>query len=822
MSTMGDRRSRLQTLRGLQFGLQKVPMAASHSHPGAASQRAQASKFLTDVAAKLGQRRYDISISSRELSGHIAGSRQYRAVKDLLSDSVHDVRLQGDFVTMIDTDYYLSEKDLAAYAGHDMGFYALQPDGLSGGSSECAWRFTDPTTVVEMVAGGAAYTHSVWDWGKDLVVLRRAWHTYIYDVVQYHVAPGRSIVVLALARTVWGPGWLVDWLVPGLQQCAPSRYHVADHGDYLLGVFGSIAGRAMHIMPKGDVGLTHYSVPLPTWNALAHASRIPTTERKVAGNELLPSAVERITRDSGSKIDKNGCLVISGYFSTSYKAYNLVNYQASTGLSLEDGKCGASLAAVPLVGAGCAPTSSENNERRAIEKRIVAVANKNVFSSNLVDYAAEFAALVVPVVGMGVPLSLGELAKQQSSPAQIKRRLAESQFTSDERASMQTSSFQKKETYPKPGDPRLINQVATDHTNRLCAYSSAIKPHMKERNGKWYAVGKTPMQIATAIRGLQKVASAQLVGGDYSRMDGRTSVAYRTNVLEPVYKRFFAREYHDEITQLLDREKTATTTTRGFGIKAKLGGANISGSGITTDLNTLDAAFNEYAARRRLGQKPKAAYDQLGLYFGDDSLVSPDVFDAVEAVAEETGMVLTRETVPEAASPGYAVFLSRVYPDIRTSLASHPCMVRSLRKMCTVMVGPDSPDKIVRMKLNLKAKAALATDAHVPVLAAYARALGRIYPVKASETHWADMIGGERSYQRKLAEGPYPSTTDDAELLTQSVAWDLGIGEEEVMLLERRLNGAKSEADLAALVLAGHEADLPEWAHWVPTASRDT
>ena len=249
----------------------------------------------------------------------------------------------------------------------------------------------------------------------------------------------------------------------------------------------------------------------------------------------------------------------------------------------------------------------------------------------------------------------------------------------------------------------------------------------------------------------------------------------------------------------------------------------MSGSGVTTDLNTLDAAFNEYAARRRLGEEPRQAFNKLGFYFGDDSLVDPKVFEEVAAVAKENGMVLTREAVPQEAGPGYAVFLSRVYPDIRTSLASHPCMVRNLRKLCTVMAGIDAPDKAVKVKLRLKAEAALITDSHVPVLSAYARALKRVYglDVVAPEKVWESAMAQDADYRRKKETGPYPFKPCDEQLLTQSVAWDLGISEAETQRLVSRLNAAVTEADLAAVASDGSSGDLPEWARWVPTLHRD-
>nr|APG76454.1 hypothetical protein 1 [Hubei noda-like virus 20] len=823
-STQTDRRTRLSAVRGLQFVRSDRTMAPGHSHPDNAAMRADASRFLTTVAVALGKRRFDVSVSSRELRGLAVGSRQYRVAKDLLSDAVHTERCSGDFVSMVDNDYYLTEEGLAAYAGHDMGFFSLRPDGLSGKTKESAWSFQDSSTVVEQVSGGATYMHKVWDWAVDVVVLRKGWATYIYDPVVFDVGPARTVVVLLLARIVHLPPACLKWFIPDITSFYPQRMSVESQGPFLVGKFGPPADTRVQVMHAGNVGERAAIVKLETFRALGIAAEIPNTDRKVTGFELQPAAVERILRNTGDKVDTAGCYLLSRYFTKHYRPLFLVNYQSKGQSLLEDGVAGAAVAAVPIAGTGCAPTSSHNNEARAIAARVVDVANKREFSSEYKGYAEEFARLVVPIRGKGVPWSMNELRAQQDRPTQRARRLQEEQFLEDTSTKVRTSSFQKRETYAKPGDPRLINQVPTDHTNRLCSYAASIKDHMKGKCGKWYAVGKNPLQMAQGLRGLQRSVGEQLAGGDYSRMDGRTSVGYRQHVLEPIYTRYFGDEYKEELRFLFKREEEAKTRTQRFGVAAEMGGANLSGSGVTTDLNTCDAAFNEYAARRKMGQEPSEAYSKLGMYFGDDSVVDPRVFSMVVAVASELGMKLVAEPVPEGAGEGYVVFLARVYPDIRTSLASHPDVVRSLRKLCTVVAGKSPTKPHVMRLLRLKVEGVLITDELVPVLAAYARSLVRIYnlrSLKGSESEWAACFEQDADYRRKKAVGPYPVKPEDVELLLPSVAAGLGISVEEAILLEGRLNAAASEADLASLATAVAGGELPDWADWVPTVGYD-
>lgn len=810
-----DRATRLSAVRRMEFKQRNRRMAAGHSHPLAAADRSDACWFLNHVSTKLGKVRFDGSLSVRDKRSGAIGSRLVRQPKDLLVPSSYAKLPRDAFVTLIDTDYHMSAKELAVYAGRDFGIYGLRPNGLSGVTSDSQWRFVSQDTVVEEVAGGAVYRHQVWDWGKDMYVMGRWCNTYVYDPVVFDTSDGRIVVILLLARTLKVPLFLANWLVPGLGDHVPSRMRVEKQGNYLVSSFGKPGHRRVHVLPvDGGLGVNSTVVKHDTFTALGLAAKIPNTDRQIAGFELLPSAVERLVKRCDDNVTGSGCHVLSDYFTKAYRPHQLCNYQAKGSLELEDGEPTTYVAGIPLVGAGCGPTSSSNNEARAIKARLVDVANDAKFPQDLIDYGVEFSRLVVPREGQLVPASVQELRLAQDRPSQRARRLEEDKHAADPSNSLKTVSFQKKETYQKPGDPRLINQVTTDHTNRLCTFALAIKPLLKKL--RFYAVGKNPLELAHAIRGLQKSAGSQLVGGDYSRMDGRTSLAYRQYVLKPIYMRAFSKPHHKELQLLLSREERTRTVTRGAGHRAALSGANVSGSGVTTDLNTLDAAFNEYAARRKLGESEALAFRNLGLYFGDDSLVRGDVFSKVVEVAEIGGMKLEKEPVPVDAGPGYAVFLSRVYPDVSTSLSSHPVVVRSLRKQCTVQGSAKTGRKELMRRLSLKVGAFRATDSHVPVMSVYAEALWRVHELGGLSGK-GDQSTEKRNFERKSTIGPYPYVPGDRDLLLASVANGLGIGVEEAVLLEERLKAAKTTDDLARLGQECPGMEPPEWAIPVPT-----
>jgi len=381
----------------------------------------------------------------------------------------------------------------------------------------------------------------------------------------------------------------------------------------------------------------------------------------------------------------------------------------------------------------------------------------------------------------------------------------------------------KKEPGANVSDPRVINTVPTDQTSRLSKYTYAAKVHFKVRCSRWYCPGKTPPTLAQSVRGAfnasVKRGQGDLVGGDYSRMDGRISVHHRTEIYEPIMLRLFPDECKEELSELLMRERKAKVSMS-TGAKGRTSGANISGSPATTDLNTTVAAFIEYAARRRAGESPLAAYDNLGLYFGDDSLFSRSLQDSVLLVAKEVGMVMTIEEEPVGSPAGRCVFLSRVYPDIETSLHSYPCMVRALSKLVTATVHKGSKPEDLGIYRKLKGQASAMVDGHVPVIGPFARLLERSGG-SVSERDLQRIVHNDRELRYKLQStaSKVKLSPMEQDLFVSSIGRDLSIPSEEVSRIHTAMCEAKDISEVSGLRLEGHERELPSWAVWVDSSS---
>lgn len=817
-STFSNRKDRLFAARKLTFTscVAKTSMRA-HTHPGNAQLRADASKFIDKIGNVIGGRRYDVSISSREAGRGTVGARLMRTPKDLLSDDKHDMLRTGDMVSMIDTDCHMSLEELNSYAGHDIAMYTLRPGGLSGKGPESSWRFISPTTVQEDVSGGASYCHEVWDWGKDMVVLSKGCKTVVYDPISYPVGEGREVVLLLKARTIWLPLLLVNFLVPGIKDCMVARMGVEQHGKYLLGVFGKPGNRKVELLNSSLPDIDKISLPTTHWSALQIMSRAVNPDSKKA--ELRPSDVERYLNGVKMSIGASGCYHVSDYFTGHHRALRAICYQSMGALETEVGEVNSYTIAPGPVAPAMSPVNSENNNDRALTERLVKVANTKAFPEDIIGYAAEFAQLVVPKSDEGktVPLSTSEVASRQNAPSQRQRREKDKAHLALKAKVLPIQAFMKHEAGPSVSDPRSINQVPVDQTCRLSRFMLASASFLKQRCKRWYAPGKNNKEMGRSLQNLVKKQGKQ-VGGDYSRMDGRTSVAYREHVFEPIVKRMFAEEYQEELKELLERERVAKIRMRKGRGKATTTGSNLSGSPATTQLNTLNAAFNEYAARRRAGQTPREAYEALGLYFGDDSVFAQPLAAAVTEVSNELGMKMTIEDEPEGSPPGRVVFLSRVYPDVLTTIHSYPCMVRALAKMQVTTNDMGKTEKGRQIMRVLKGTASQMVNGHVPIIGPYSRVLQGSGP-EVSEADKAKACAMDRDLNWQLtSRAKQPEVTlssAELDLFTASIARDLSIPPEEVRRLDALMRSCKDVASLSQITLAGGDAKLPEWAVWV-------
>jgi hypothetical protein len=352
---------------------------------------------------------------------------------------------------------------------------------------------------------------------------------------------------------------------------------------------------------------------------------------------------------------------------------------------------------------------------------------------------------------------------------------------------------------------------------------------------RWFNPGDNPEQIADSIRhcatmGADAARLSPLVtsGGhaaDYAKMD-ETHSEFTNTIVRSVIEYFAAESCVAEALETYDKVFNMAATLH----KKKLstGWKNSSGSGITTELNTIVSAFREmvttsiamvlpFAAEgtaKKLsikhpmsanvfktamvaaqtqaythlfipqdeGRLLRMAYRYIGPKFGDDSL-DP----AIPLVTDEMWLMCSRyltqcdgmktdvefiSTLPSNPQPWE--YLSRMYPSPIASGTSYCKIEKALDKL-SISINSD-PERYA-----LKCRGYWTVDSKTPVVNAYLMAMARIHdfeldPLIPDEKTLDELYYADRDLYYKVKAGPYPTDEQSEELLFETAAKQLAFG----------------------------------------------
>jgi hypothetical protein len=397
------------------------------------------------------------------------------------------------------------------------------------------------------------------------------------------------------------------------------------------------------------------------------------------------------------------------------------------------------------------------------------------------DYLEEFAELVVPDAGIGVPWSMSEVDEVQDRATQRQSMARDLPWFSWEHSRL--SSFQKREPYQKITEPRNITPFGTKHRAGLSSFTYPFTDSILKKTN-WYAFGLDPQQVALRIRDLASTVD-KISNGDYSRWDGRVGVMHQA-VQSRLFLRWCAPYYRRELKELLDEEWNETfsaQSTTQFGIHYCVGTSRASGSPMTSCANTFLNAFEKYCAWRHSGLGPVASYDSLGIYGGDDSLDSGSLPESdMLWVVEQTGSVITWDTCSEGEP---VPFLGRIYVNPWVTNASTIDVRRQLKRL-TQTTAPVHVD--LGTVLHRKATAFAVTDSTTPFLRSWTRAVFRLVK-DSSKTGWCDL-----SYHFQQNPTPDAWVFDPLDWGDACVA--NGLDPCDVAIWENLLDSAKTVDDL--------------------------
>jgi hypothetical protein len=677
----------------------------NHTHGQCARNRSQASHFCDMFAKVVGMESFCMQMSNSDVRHNRPGSREYFWIKDLDCKPSSYTPKPNSVLTLIDTDYYVNMPRLAASRMQPIMLYTFQPGSAGKSAGEYVYTFQPDGSVYYVVNGGASYTHKVWDYGCDELVAS-SWfcgiklRTVAYKVDKRRIDDDHQLILLTpCARWIFPFCYLTGWL-DGTEL---ERIDVVNK-DYVH----------LDVMTKDGL-MTSIGKVNNFTSAMVRTDRFEQIVESHRGCKLgiTHMQVKSILRLKNEE-ECNVSALIRNYVvncepkkTILYGAEFTRSYQFKEDKSEDfDFEAKPSLVSfmAPLVDGAFAPAQCEGNNKQAIRERIENVRSDRDMTPTVLKWTKEFALLLAGTPNQLNPVDYDIVWARQSRPTQ-RRILEENDFAYPKH---ENKAFIKKECYGKLSDPRIISTINGNVKMAYSRYIYALDNVLKRQ--KWYAFGKTPLEIADRVAELCSNAS-NVCATDLSRMDGHVAKVLRI-VERIIMMTLFRIVHHDDLIELMRQQHHITGKMgnyRWLGIWERL-----SGSAETSAFNTIDNAFMAFCEFRSSGQEPDIAYASLGIYGGDDGLTSNVSKQSYERMAKRLGQVLTCVDVKRGIAG--VSFLNRTYgPDVWYGDNNSCCnMERALAKFHTTVAMPSNvkPEE----KLADKAFAYYLSDKNTPLL----------------------------------------------------------------------------------------------------------
>jgi hypothetical protein len=693
----------------------------NHTHAKSAADRSGGSGFLSLVCRRLGLEPYFYQMSRSDQRKGRVGARTWLWNKDLTAAPSNFNPLEGQPVVMVDVDYYIDMPYFLTTQFRPVLLYTLQPSAVAATRLDYSYTFNENNVLDYKVSGGGSYSHKIWNWQLDnlnVMAFPYGVPTFVSYLVDRRATNEDHDLVLLSPLARWtGFSAIVAWFTIGgsrLERYSPNRgeFNVLnvrgqETHTYSIGVPGQFS--------SANMTEEEYSALANTAELLKTPISMPTTEAQLANSyaamdktaiKLSASVTTRYLRSLTKHKPMTVFPVEQGVRSYQYNIYD------------QDAPASLTPFMSPLMHGAFAPALTQGNEDRAIDSRIVAVrpaedgGEISPFMDRVMD---EFLERLIPVPHLLHPTDQDELALRQCSPSQ--RNILDSAVGMTLKAAAYVSSFVKKEAYPTPNDPRVISTIGArlkrDYSLFYYSYADQVlKPQT------WYAFGKTPLQIATAITTLLGSARSAAMT-DFSRFDGHKDKISR-ELERRAFTRAFNVSYHNEILELHNSTFNLSGSGR-FGTKYDTGTAQNSGVPDTGGGNTQLNAFVNFLAHRKTRvnghyMDADAAWSALdnSIFGGDDGLITDPCETALVAAAALLNHVMTIDVIPRGEFG--VTFLARIYgPSVWYGCPNSTCdIARQLSKFHTT---PNLPSGVTaQAKLVEKARSFFLTDSETPII----------------------------------------------------------------------------------------------------------
>jgi hypothetical protein len=711
----------------LEVDVEPVKPARGHTHGKSAATRSTASRIIDRASQAIGKKPTFIQGSAADLRQGRTITRNYFWVKDL---QVPDIQMSEppEATAMVDVDYYVNMPRFLTQHFVPHYLYTFVPSRAAKDSGEYSFHFNSEGKVVYNVSGGGQYEHELWDWtGDSVLAVRRFWgipyRVSTYCLERRMMDDDHQLILLAPLKQFKGivSSWLATKRLAGKQL---ERFNPVQNGFVRMYV-NSNTGMSVSTGKTGCYGASY--TPAGVDDAIASAA--------TTCSQKIQLATVKSKMEWGGCSDHVGAEILLEYHLAGRKPAPVVSLLAAVRRfqwvpegKTYDQEAKPSMVAFmhPLIDGAFVPDDCENNDIRAVEERVLKVANTDsfitMFVSNCMDEFIHF--FFGGRSHFLEPYENDVVYERAKKPSQ-KRIYDIAQHTSSTRTA---KNFVKKEAYETVTDPRIISQINGVDKMSYAGFIYALSDILKEQ--EWYAFGKSPKEIAERV--VEICANAAKVSEtDFSKMDGRVDIVLRE--LERRLMLFgFKPKYHIRLYEVMRKQFCLRAVSKN-GVRYDTGYARSSGSFETSDFNSIGNGFTCYMGYRRMRNAfgayytPEEAWSKLGIYGGDDGLSADLDQRAAGLSAKSVGQKLTLNDVKRGEYP--VSFLARRYgPDVWFGAGDSCCsIVRTLSKFHTTVHLPRNIT--ASDKLRDKAFALWLTDRNTPIIGPFVRKVLELYPM---------------------------------------------------------------------------------------------
>jgi len=741
---------------------------SNHPHPFAAATRTAAVNTIQGFIRAMGKRPYSEQTSSRDDRDEIDGSRTYYWGKDLHIKARLDSLTPDHVPYLIDVDYYVDMNYFLALAKRPVLLYTLQPSSAGRVTDkDYSYCWTDDNQVEYKVAG-SQYKHEVWNYQFDSIgaanfgsIYPWRWTVTNYAIEKRNIDQDHEIVLLMPTGTWNGFYALIAHFLVVFRYMARFKP--------VLGDMVCIESRttARHTVSLGAPGFySATDLPVTIVDTARTQHRVNKVGMGIAAAKSLITTYADANEFDKQQLDQAAAM-LTNYVTRGDTTRKMTVFprefavrRYQFGDQDPDAKPSMEAFMTPLVHEGFAPDVTVGNEVKAIYGRLerFQTREQKPMPKFVGDCVRSFVEGLIDQPRCLHPVDKDEVWERQHRPSQrqILRR-ADLGNSHDRNAVLE--SFNKREAYQAPSDPRIITQANAALKAEYSQYIYALSDTMHDV--PWYAFGHTPLEVSYRV---SRICQDSLSAGvsDFSRFDGHVDQVARILEYELLIRAFHPM-YHEDLIELHGCTYQRKAVGR-LGTMYNTGYSRCSGMPDTSLGNTILNAFVTYLSIRMDHDEDgkykshQTAWDFLCtkcLFGGDDGLVG-DPSNKWPAAAKLVNQDLDLQII-ERESLG-VTFLSRYYDvDVWHGSCLSCCDIpRQLRKL---HLTPQLAAGVTpMMKLAEKMRSFLLSDELTPVIGKMARTFHEVVDVdNLLKDRALDLLPIRRWDSQYCKEDQYPN-----------------------------------------------------------------